>query len=216
MARPSTATGTLLPHRLLERLLKGAPLDVGEERPGGLAQEILARQPHHRDGAIVGVGVSPLEIERDERIRDARQDAGDLRPGALRLLARGLGLDARRLGAGEQLLALLLGGDPSGHVLEDAQEVPVPERAGHRHRPNLDEPDRAVRMDEAVDRRRVSRARLDRRSPARHDSLAILRVQRAHPSPPLRVGGGEPEDPLPRRIDVEALAARARQEDPER
>ena len=123
---------------------------------------------------------------------------------------------ARRLGAREQLLPLLLGGDPPGHVLEDAQEVPVTERAGQRHRPNLDEPDRAVRMDEAVDRRRVSRARLDRRSPARDDLLAILRVQRAHPSAPLGVGRGEPEDPLPRGVDVEALAARTRQEDPER
>ena len=196
--------------------MKGTPLDVGKERPGGLAQEIFARQPHHRDGPIVGVGVPPLEIERDEGVGDARQHAGDLGPGVLRLLARGLGLDARRLGAGEQLLPLLFGGDPPGHILEDAQEVPVAERAGHRHRPNLDEPDRAVRMDEAVDRRRVSGARLDRRSPARHDLLAILGVQRAHPSPPLGVGRGEPEDPLPGGVDVQALAARARQEDPER
>ena len=75
-----------------------------------------------RQRALVGVGVAAVEIERDERVRDARQDVGDVGARGLRLLPRRLRLGARRLGAREQLLPLLFGAHAVGDVLEDAEE----------------------------------------------------------------------------------------------
>ena len=206
---------SLLGQRLLKRAVHRR---VAEARgiPGALSDHLLARLPTDRQGAIVGVREAPLAVEGDERVGDALQDGSDVGARGLCLLSGGLRLDARRLGARQQVLPLPLGLQAVGDVLEDAQQADPVGLARDRHGAHLDRTDLPVLVNEAVDRRGVLPVGLHRAVPVGDNARSILRVEGVDPSAARHLLRRQADDPLAGGVEVQAVAIAGRQEDAER
>jgi hypothetical protein len=95
--------------------------DLRVHLPGDLPDHLFARVPAQGQRALVRVREAPSQIERDERVGDARQDRRDVARAAS-ASCRTLRLHARRLGARQQVLRSCSSAQPDGDVLQDADE----------------------------------------------------------------------------------------------